>query len=231
MSTKDSNNVTKSKVPLYISIGLLVGIVASYFFIPSVQQFLHEAWQVLTSNNNQRIEQWIAEFGWYGPFVLVLAMIIQMFLLVIPSVALMVVSVLAYGPFWGSLIILSAVFAASSVGYVIGRFLSETFIMKLLGPNTENKIEQFIKNYGFWAVFVTRLNPILSNDAISFVGGIVKMDYWRFILATLLGILPLTILIAILGENIENLKSGLLWGSIISLIAFIIYVVYDKIKK
>tara|TARA_A100000171_G_C2140629_1_gene155999 strand:+ start:27304 stop:27999 length:696 start_codon:yes stop_codon:yes gene_type:complete len=231
MSQNKEEKTSKSNVPLYLSILLVGGMIVCYFLIPSVQQFFNEAWNVLTSNDEKRIEQWVSGFGWFGPFVLILAMIFQMFLLVVPSLALMVVSILAYGPIWGSIIILVAVFAASSVGYLIGRYLGQTVVLKLLGAKTENKIERFIESYGFWAVIVTRLNPILSNDAISFVGGILKMNYWKFIGATLLGILPLTVFIAILGKSTETLKTGLLWGSVVSLVLFGAYIWWDKRKK
>ena len=228
MTENSTKNTGKSNMPLYLSIALVGSIVACYFWVPSVQQFLDKAWQVLTSDDEQRIEKWVSDFGWYGPLVLILAMIAQMFLLVIPTIALMVVSILAYGAIWGSFIILIAVYAASSVGYFTGRYLGQTFVMKLLGEKTEDKIEKFIENYGFWAVIVTRFNPFLSNDAISFVGGMLKMGYWRFIGATMVGILPLTVFIAIMGESINQLKIGLLWGSLISLAVFIVYIFIDK---
>lgn len=211
-------------MPLVLSLILLGGLVTAYFLVPSLQQFLDEAWLVLTSEDEQRIKNWVDDFGWYGPLVLIVAMVAQMFLIVIPSVALMVVSILAYGGFWGGLICLTAIFVASSVGYFVGRYLSQTLVMKLLGPKTENKIEEFIHTYGFWAVVITRLNPFLSNDAISFVGGMLKMGYWRFIGATLIGILPLTVFIAVLGENLERLK----WGALIFLLGFVYYVWWDN---
>jgi uncharacterized membrane protein YdjX (TVP38/TMEM64 family) len=166
-----------------------------------------------------------------GPTILILAMVAQMFLIVIPSVALMVVSILAYGPIFGSLIIFAAIFTASSIGYFIGRYFGPVIVQKLIGHKNENKIEDFIEDYGFWAVIVTRINPFLSNDAISFVGGILKMGYWQFIGATLAGIAPLTIFIAIIGKSTDGLKTGLLWGSIVSLIIFVLYVVWDKKKR
>lgn len=231
MGKDESNTTKKSKIPLYFSIALVGGTLACYFLIPSFQQFLDEAWSVLTSDDNQRIKAWVDNFGWFGPIVLILAMVVQMFLLVIPTIALMVVSILAYGPYWGSLIILVAVISASTVGYFIGRFLSQAFVTKLLGKKTENKIEDFIEDYGFWAIIVTRLNPFLSNDAISFVAGILKMGYWRFMGATVLGILPLTVFIAIIGKSTQQLKTGLLWGSLVSLLIFGAYIWWDKSRK
>lgn len=231
MAAKKQDRNSKSKLPLYLSIALVGSIVACYFLIPPVQEFINNAWEVLTSDDEQQIKEWVSGFGWFGPIVLILAMVVQMFLIVIPTIALMVVSILAYGPVWGSFIILASVFAASSVGYFIGQYLGKTFILKLLGEKTEDKIEGFIESYGFWAVIVTRLNPFLSNDAISFVGGMLKMGYWKFIGATMVGILPLTIFIAVLGKSTDQLKTGLFWGSLFSLIVFIGYVLWKKYKK
>lgn len=226
----ETASVKQSKLPLYISAAIIISLVLAYFFIPGVQAWLTEAWNVLTSDDKARIGNWVANFGWFGPLVLVLAMIAQMFLLVIPTILLMVVSVLAYGPIWGSCIIFAAVFAASSVGYFIGRYFGPVIVEKLIGHKNEMKIGDFIDDYGFWAVIVTRINPFLSNDAISFVAGILKMGYWKFIGATLVGIAPLTLFIAIIGKSTDALKNGLLWGSLVSLVLFGLYVYWDKRK-
>lgn len=229
--TIETTSIDKSKKPLYISILLILSTVAAYFFIPAVNSFFNEAWQVLTSNDEQRIELWVSQFGWVGPLILVLIMILQMFLLIIPSIVLMVVSILAYGPIFGSAIVFVSIFAASSVGYFIGRYFGPVIVDKLIGYKSERKISEFLEDYGFWAIIVTRINPLLSNDAISFVAGILKMGYWRFIAATLVGIAPLIIFIAVLGRSTEGLQNGLIWGSIISLVVFVIYVWWDRQKK
>ena len=223
-----SEQKSQSKWPLYLSLLLIGSLVALYFLEPSVRSFFKEGWDVLTSENEKRISNWVGQFGWWGPFVIVLAMIAQMFLLVVPTPLLMVVTVLAYGPFWGTVIILAAVFCASSIGYVLGAYIGAPLVERLLGVKSEKKVAFFIEEYGFWAVVVTRLAPFLSNDAISFVGGMLGMGYLRFISATMLGIFPLTVLIAFLGESNERLKNGLIWVSIISLIGFIAYVWWDR---
>ncbi|MCM8570846.1 TVP38/TMEM64 family protein [Gramella jeungdoensis] len=227
----EKKNVNQSKLPLYISLALVTLIVLAYFLFPSAQNFLDEAWGVLTSGDNNRIQQWFKDFGWMAPVLLIIAMVAQMFLIIIPTIALMVVSILAYGPIWGSLIVFVAVFTASSVGYFIGRYFGPVIVEKIIGHKSEKKVADFLEDYGFWAVFITRLNPFLSNDAISFVGGILKMGYRKFISATIIGIAPLTIFIAILGKSTQGLKTGLLWGSIISLILFGAYIYWDKRKR
>lgn len=223
-----TTSVNKSKAPLYISFGILAALVLSYFFIPEVGNFLNTAWSVLTSGDQNRTHEWVGQFGWVGPLVIILTMVVQMFLIVVPTPVLMVVSVVAYGPFWGSLILFAAIFMASTVGYFIGRYFGPVIVQKLIGCRTEQKITSFIKDYGFWTVIVIRLSPFLSNDAISFVAGVLKMGYWRFIGATMLGISPLIFFIAYLGGDYERLKTGLIWTSVISLVLFIGFVWWDK---
>lgn len=226
MDKKSSSK--KSKLPLYLSFLLVAILVGCYFAIPSVKDFFNDAWNVLTSDDEARVKKWVKGFGWLGPVVIVLAMILQMFLLVIPTILLMIVAILAYGPIGGSIIIFIAVLIASSVGYMIGKYVGSSLIERLLGEKTTKKVMSFINDYGFWAVVITRINPFLSNDAISFVAGILKMKYLKFISATALGIAPLILLIAITGQNTDSLKTGLLWGSIGSLIIFGGYIWWDK---
>ncbi|MGP1991118.1 TVP38/TMEM64 family protein [Zobellia laminariae] len=219
---------SKSKWPAFLSVMIAVLLAIGYFTFPSIESFFNEAWQVLTSGNQKEVENWVAQFGAWGPIILIIAMIAQMFLIIVPSVMLMVASILAYGPIWGSIIILIAVFLASSVGYAIGKLLGRDQVQRIIGKKTEKKVSGFLEDYGFWAVIITRLNPFLSNDAISFVGGILRMGYWKFIGATLIGITPLILFIAILGKSTNSMKTGLLWGSLISLAIFLLYVWYDK---
>lgn len=227
-SSSPSSEAKKGRLPLWISLVVLGVLVTVYFFVPAFSQFCNEAWTVLTSNDESRINNWVSSFGWYGPLVLVLAMVAQMFLLVIPTIVLMIVAILAYGPLWGSVLVVVAVFVASTVGFGLGKYFGTFFIVKLLGEKSMHKVSGFLDRYGFWAVFITRLNPFLSNDAISFVAGILKMRYWKFMAATLSGITPLVFFLALTGKNTQSLKQGLLWGSLVSLLLFGIYIYLDK---
>lgn len=221
-------SIKKSKAPLYFSIGIIAALLLSYFFIPAVQEFLNSGWSALTSGDKVKTEAWVSQFGFWGPVVIVIVMILQMFLIVIPTPILMVVAILAYGPVKGSIILFIAIFMASTIGYFIGRYFGPVIVQKIIGNKTKEKIVSFIEDYGFWTVIVVRLSPFLSNDAISFVGGILKMGYWKFIGATMIGITPLIFFIAYLGGDYERLKTGLIWGSIICLVLFIAFVWWDK---
>ncbi len=228
---EENQGQKQSKWPLILSGLIITGLIVSYFTIPEVKSFFTEAYNVLTSEDEERISKWVGKLGFWGPFFIVITMTVQMFLIVIPSPLLMIVAVLAYGPYWGVAISILAIFVASSVGYAIGRYLGQVTINKIIGHKKEQKLEFYVERYGVWAVIITRLAPMLSNDAISFVGGILRMGYWKFIGATLAGITPLAVLIAYFGENNDRLKSGLIWTTVVSLVLFIIYIIWDHKKN
>src|SRR5690554_6967936 len=143
--TKNTSS-KKSKLPLYLSLLFVAILVVCYFIIPSVNDFFNEAWNVLTSDDEARVKKWVEGFGWLGPIVIILAMILQMFLLVIPTILLMIVAILAYGPLWGSIITLVAVIIASSVGYIIGKYVGISLVESLLGQKATKKIISFLED-------------------------------------------------------------------------------------
>lgn len=227
----EDQHTKQSKLPLIITALLIGGLITSYFIFPSFQSIVNEGWQVLSSGDKEHISKWVSQFSFWGPIFIILAMVAQMFLLVINVVALMLVAIIAYGPVWGSLIAVVAVVVASTIGFILGRALGETAVIKLIGLKTEKKVKHFFEKYGLWAVIIARISPFLSNDAVSFVAGIARMNYLKFLGATLAGIIPLTILLAWLGENNSRLKTGLIWVSAISLAALIGYIFYNKYSR
>ena len=225
---EEKENEHRAKWPVYLSLALLVTLILLYIFVPAVQEAVIEAWEVLTSGDSQKIADWAEQFGLWGPLIIVLAMVAQMFLFVIPSPILMVVAIIIYGPHMGAIVSLAAIFCASSVGYGIGAYFGSKLIDSFVGSATNEKMQRFLEKYGFWAVVISRISPFLSNDAVSFVGGSLKMGYWRFIAATMAGVLPLVVLIALLRENYENMTTGLVIVGIISILGFLVYLWWEK---
>jgi uncharacterized membrane protein YdjX (TVP38/TMEM64 family) len=154
-------------------------------------------------------------------------MLLQTLIPFLPSVVTMVVAVLGYGPVRGGILAWGGLLLAACLGYGIGRAFGPVTVDRLIGSRAERKVEQFVERYGVWAVIAARIAPMISTDAISIVAGLAGMGFWRFLLATAAGTLPLTILVAWLGADIQRLGSGLIWASVVSLILFGAYVVYD----
>ncbi|MCK7556020.1 VTT domain-containing protein [Chitinophaga sedimenti] len=213
----------ESKLPFFIAVGVLATLAGIYFLIPSFKEWVNEAVEILTSKDKDLIRDWVAEFGMAGPIVLVLVMVVQMFLIVIPNILVMIIAITAYGPIWGSVISLTGVFASSSFGYAIGRYLGPGVVRKLISPKAQDTIAKYLKLYGVPAIIITRLASI-SNDALGIVAGFLRMRYKRFILATMAGITPLVVLLAIFGNG-GRIERALLWIAGFSVVALIIYII------
>src|SRR5688572_4426050 len=217
------------KAPLFIYLSLAVLFAACYFIFPQFKQEVDTAVNVLTGEDEERIERWVNTFGVFGPIVLILGMMLQMFLFVVPNVLLMMIAIVSYGPVWGSLISFVGVFAASSFGYYIGRKLSPVTISKFVSEENQQKIGEYIQDYGVSVIMITRMCSF-SNDALSFVAGILKMRYRKYILSTLVGIIPLIATLALFGKN-EKIEWALIWITVASLVMLVVYIILDRRKK
>jgi uncharacterized membrane protein YdjX (TVP38/TMEM64 family) len=227
--TSKSKHHKTSKLPLIISLTLLAALISSYFFIPSFEGALDEAFHVLTSNDQERIREWVSQFKFWGPLVIIFTMVLQMFLFVVPNILLIMISILSYGPFWGSLLAWFGVFLASTVGYFIGNKLSPVIVSKLVSEKTQETLREFIREYGMKAIVVIRLSTF-SNDGLSIVAGLLRMKYRRFIIATLIGITPLIAILAIYGRSGKIKEPLLLTGGIL-IICLVIYIIVDMRRK
>lgn len=212
------------------SIVVAIALVGLYWMWPAYRHFLQDAWRVLTSGDEGRIESWVGEFGLWGPLVIVFLMILQMVLVVAPSWLLMVIAVLAYGAWGGFGVAMVAVVAASSVGYGIGHGLGRGALDRLVGEKGQAAVARETERYGIWAVVIARANPLLSNDAISVAAGMVGMGFWRFLGATVAGIAPLAIAISLMGRDWTRMREGLLWISLVSLAGLGLKVFLDRRK-
>ena len=222
---------TSKLIPAAVTIVLIGTLAAFYFFNSSFHDFANEGWKVLTSENQDKIQAWVKELSFWGPIIILAGFIIQMFAFVIPSWLLMVVSILAYGPWKGSLLALAGVLLASVLAYGIGNYLSEYTLQKLLGKKSEQKMKSYLEQYGFWLIAIFRFAPFLSNDTISFVAGLSSMRFWNFVVATTIGILPLIGFIAYLGDSTDRLKTGFIWASAVCLVGFGLYIWWDQKKQ
>lgn len=217
------------KTPIFVYLSLAVTFAACYFFIPQFKEEVDIAFDVLTGEDEERIERWVSTFGVFGPIVIIAGMVLQMFLFVIPNVLLMMIAIVSYGPLWGGVISFCGVFAASSLGYYIGTKLSRVTLQKFVSNSNQRKISEYIHDYGVGAIMITRMCSF-SNDALSFVAGMLKMDYKKYIMSTLIGILPLIVTLAIFGLS-EKIEWALIWIAAASLVLLAVYIILDRRKK
>ena len=113
--------------------------------------------------------------------------------------------------FYGALGNLLGSWAAYLVSRIWGRALLHRYGKYVLITREEvDKAEEWFRKYGEWAVFFSRLMPVVRTF-ISVPAGIARMNLWKFSLYTFVGSFPWSVGLAyggyLLGENWEDLRS------------------------
>ena len=218
----------KNNIPAIISIVLLATVVCFYFLDGEFKNWSNDAYDVFTTGKISKIQDFLKPYRDIGYLILLGAFLFQLFLIFVPSVLVMSLCIVMYGPVLGSVLCLVGVFLASVFAFVMGEFLGNYTIDRIIGKRSRKHMTHFLQRYGFWTVTVFRISPFLSNDAVSFAAGLVRMNFWRFMAATMLGITPLTLLLAWIGEDTDRMRLGFIILGVISIAALIVYIFLDK---
>jgi len=148
----------------------------------------------------------IRETGILGPLLVIGLMALAIVFNPLPSAPIALAAGALYGHIYGTIYIvvgaeIGAIVAfsiARIVGYDIARkYLDEKWSLGRLG--SQNALTA--------AVFVSRLLPFLSFDLVSYAAGLTPILFWRFALATLLGLVPVSFLLAHYGGEIIHADS------------------------
>jgi len=125
--------------------------------------------------------------GIWGPVVLFILFVLQVFLAFIPGQALMVACGFLYG-FWGGFLVswLSLV-AGGELAFALARRYGRTFAEKWISPNVLARWDQAAKGQGIGFFAITLVLPLFPNDAMCYVAGLGKISHRRFSAANLLG--------------------------------------------
>ena len=218
--------------PFYATLAILTTLAAFYFFHTGFQAEVQKGFEAFSNDVEGDETDWVNSFGYWAPVIVILGFLVQMFLIFIPSILLILVSIMAFAGWKGVFLALAGVFVASTVGFLMGRFLGEKTLDSLVDEEQKKKIDFYVDRYGIWAIIASRFNPFLSMDALSFVAGIMRMGYWKFIGGTLLGITPLILLLKYFGRNQDQFMSSLLWFSIFSVVCLLVFIIVDhRIRK
>lgn len=126
---------------------------------------------------------------------------------------------------------------AYGVGYVGGRPLIDRWgRYLLLRPHEIDRAHQWFERYGQRAVFLGRLLPVVRTF-ISLPAGVARMNVWRFSLYTLLGCLPWTFGLTILGyqlgerwDEVERVIRPFSWALAVALVLAIAWWVWRRVR-
>lgn len=137
--------------------------------------------------------------GWRGPFLYMLVIAVAVVISQIPGLPLTLAAGALWGPFPALLYSVVGGFVGAMIAYFLGRTLGRSVMLALVG-----KVMVFSKARGErflgFIIFMSRLLPIFPFDIISYAAGFSGLSVGIYALATLLGMIPSTLLLTYLGS-------------------------------
>lgn len=169
-------------------------------------------------DNSQALATWVAGHGIWGPLLIIGLMTAAIVFSPLPSAPIALASGALFGHGWGTLYVvigaeLGALIAftlARSVGYpLLRRWLGAGLDQMLLANPTETdtRLSRMFKRLGsqnglMAVVLGSRMMPFLSFDLVSYAAGLTPLSVPRFALATLIGVIPISFLLAHFGAEV-----------------------------
>ncbi len=94
-----------------------------------------------------------------------------------------------FGPAVGTAVTVAGFTASSAFPYYMSRTMGRAWAERHFAKQLQ-RAQGFIMKNGFYSVFMMRAVPILPFDAVSCIGGLVRVKPADFLAATLLGSIP-----------------------------------------
>lgn len=162
------------------------------------------------------LHQHIVRLGWLGPAAVIALMTVAIVFSPIPSAPIAMAAGAAYGHLWGAAYVGLGAESGALAAFFIARFLGRETMQRWLGDRIS--VGWLGSQTALMAiVFATRLMPFLSFDLISYAAGLTPISWWRFALATALGIAPASFLLAHFGEVFATADTRRVGWSVLAL--------------
>lgn len=149
----------------------------------------------------------IRELGILGPMLVIGLMVLAIVFNPLPSAPIALAAGAVYGHVVGTIYIVTGAGVGAIIAFAIARFAGHELARKFLGDNLSlGRLGS--QNALTTIVFVSRLIPFMSFDLVSYAAGLTAIKLWRFALATLLGLMPVSFILAHMGSEIVESSHG-----------------------
>jgi len=169
--------------------------------------------------NSDALRDWVIARGTWGPLLLIALMTGAIVFSPIPSAPIALAAGAVFGHGWGTLYIVIGAELGAMTAFLISRLLGYPLLRRWIGAGLDQALPKPVSmmraasgrrvlgwlgtQNGLMAVVLgSRLLPFLSFDLVSYAAGLTPLTFPRFALATLIGIVPISFLLAHFGDEI-----------------------------
>ena len=185
--------------------------------------------------DSHRLRSVIEASGFYGPLLIVGLYTIAVVINPLPSAPIAVAAGFAYGATLGTVYTIIGSVSGAMLAFTIARLVGRDILHRWFG----DKIQVGLlgsQNALMGTVFIFRLLPFISFDIVSYAAGLTAIKVWRFFLATMVGVTPVSFLLASAGSgmgsgDVKSISLTILLLGLITGIPIALKLVQDRKRK
>ncbi len=188
----------------------LTGAVAVLIALGILYAVLNQIGALAVVTDTAKLREFVHQLGWLGPLSIIVMMIMAIVLSPIPSGPIAMVAGAVYGANWGTTYVVIGAEAGAIIAFCLSRVFGYQLVRRLSGarPLMAWLGRERSQTGLMLIVFASRLMPFISFDAVSYAAGLTPLAGWRFLLATVAGVIPTAYLITRFGEFLISTESG-----------------------
>ena len=164
-----------------------------------------DAWDQLWSGFSvSEVVEFIRSTGGWGIAAAIGLMVVHSFV-PFPAEFVAIANGMIYGPVWGTVITWLGAMLGALLAFGLARLFGRPFVHAMLSKPDWRSLDEWVARHGWGAVLVSRFIPVISFNLINYAAGLTRIPWWTFTWATAVGILPLTTLMVVLGDQLHTL--------------------------
>src|SRR5277367_2879927 len=175
-------STSSSRAMNFLKLTILLAIVGGSVWL----LIEHRRWFTDPALVKAQVVQW----GAWGPVVYMLLYAVGPSFLV-PGAVMTIAGGLAFGAKWGSVYSLIGGDVGAVVAFAAGRFLGKSFVERIVGERFHAMLQ---------IILYLRFVPVIPYNALNLLAGASPITFYDYFWATMIGMIPGTILYAFLGD-------------------------------
>ena len=149
--------------------------------------------------------EWTQGLGMWGP-VFVVAFYILACVLFLPGSILTLGAGFLFKVVVGTITVSIGSTLGASAAFLVGRTVARNWITGKIAQNEKfTAIDEAVAQQGFKIVLLTRLSPVFPFNLLNYAFGLTKIAFWKYVLASWIGMIPGTIMYVYFGAGLRSL--------------------------
>jgi len=152
-----------------------------------------------------RVLEWARGLGPWGP-VVVGVLYVPACILMLPGLIISLGSGFLFGVVAGTIAVSLGSTVGACAAFLVGRTIARDWVsQKVQGNARFAAVSNAVTREGFKIVFLTRLSPVFPFNLLNYAYGLTTVLFWKYALASWIGMLPGTVLYVYIGSTIGSL--------------------------